>query len=41
MQIQTEFVKNQFAAIQEQMKDLCQGARQAATDFTPAAKRKT
>jgi phasin len=30
MQIQTEFVKSQFAAIQEQMKDIGTGVRQAA-----------
>jgi len=44
MQIQTEFVKAQFAAIQEQMKDLGSGVRQAAEKaaetVTGAAKRK-
>ena len=44
MQIQTEFVKNQFAAIQEQMKEIGSGMRQAAEkaaeNVSAAAKRK-
>jgi phasin len=44
MQIQTEFVKTQFAAIQEQMKEIGSGMRQAAEkaaeNVSAAAKRK-
>lgn len=40
MQLQTDFIRNQFTAMQDQMKDLSSGVQKAATETAGAAKRK-